>query len=130
MKSVIFYLGMATLFTHEVDAMPNHEWRIFPLTSMLSDDMGMIIFILAHIPLFALVVALVASTNFKVRRRSRIGISLFLIFHGLLHSLARNEVGYEFSSVLSNSIIFGGAVLGLVFIIWDYLEMKLNKDRA
>ena len=26
-----FYLGLGSLFTHEIDAIPNHEWRGLPL---------------------------------------------------------------------------------------------------
>ena len=37
---------MGTLFTHELDAMLNHEWRVLPLTSWLSDEIGMIVFVL------------------------------------------------------------------------------------
>ena len=87
MKNIIFYLGMGTLFTHELDAMTNHEWRVLPLTSWLSDDYGMVVFLFIHVPLFAILIALVASTNHKIRIRSRLGISIFLAIHGLLHAL-------------------------------------------
>ena len=61
MKNFTFYLGMAALFTHELDAMPNHEWRMIPFLRMLSDDVGMFVFVIAHVPLFALLIALVAD---------------------------------------------------------------------
>lgn len=38
MKSTSFYLGLALLFTHEMDSMPNHEWRVLPLLGSLSDS--------------------------------------------------------------------------------------------
>ncbi|MEM7707118.1 MAG: DUF6713 family protein [Pseudomonadota bacterium] len=37
MKDILFYLGLALLLTHEMDAMLNHEWLVLPLTSFLTD---------------------------------------------------------------------------------------------
>ena len=45
MKDTVFYLGLGTLFTHELDAMPNHEWRVMPLLGRLPDDTGMLVFL-------------------------------------------------------------------------------------
>ena len=45
MKNIIFYLAMGIMFTHELDAMPNHEWRVLPLTSWLPDEYGIIVFL-------------------------------------------------------------------------------------
>ena len=124
MKNLAFYLGMGILFTHELDAMPNHEWRVLPLTSWLPDETGMLVFIVIHIPLFAILIALVSSANDKIRNRSKLGISLFLAIHGLLHALFMNHVDYEFSSVLSNALIFGGALFGLVYLLLEYRERR------
>jgi len=46
---------------------------------------GMVGFILAHVPLFALIVGLVASECSKLRQRSRLAIAAFLVFHAVLH---------------------------------------------
>ncbi len=123
MKNIAFYLGIGTLFTHELDAMPNHEWRVLPLTSWLPDEIGMIIFVLIHIPLFAVLIALVSNTNDKIRIRSRLGISIFLILHSVLHTLFMNHADYEFSSMLSNGLIFGGALFGLMYLLLEYREI-------
>ncbi len=124
MKNIVFYLGIGTLFTHELDAMPNHEWRVLPLTSWLPDEIGMIIFVLIHIPLFAVLIALVSNTNDKIRIRSRLGISIFLILHSVLHALFMNHADYEFSSMLSNVLIFGGGLLGLLYLLLEYREIR------
>jgi len=116
MKEIIFYLGMGTLFTHELDAIQNHEWRVLPLVRMLPDDLGMIIFIVAHIPIFAFLIALVSSSNDRTRTKSRLVISGFLVLHGLIHALFMGHPSYEFSSLLSNSLIFGGAAFGAVYL--------------
>ena len=124
MKNIVFYLGMGTLFTHKLDAMPNHEWRVLPLTSWLSNEVGMMVFVIIHIPLFAILISLVSSTNDKVHTRSRLSIGIFLIIHSVLHALFMNHIDYEFSSALSNVLIFGGALLGLVYLFLEYREIQ------
>ena len=126
MKNIIFYIGMSTLFSHELDALINHEWRLLPLIGWLSDEYGEITFIFIHIPLFAILIALVASTNDKIRIRSRFGTSVFLVIHGLLHVLFMGHASYEFSSTLSNVLIFGGAIFGAVFLLLNFIDKRTN----
>ena len=112
MKERFFYLGIGLFFTHELDAMTNHEWRVLPLTSWLSDDMGRLVFVAAHVPLFAILVALTASLNSVVRSRTRVWLSAFLILHALfvLHDK------YEFDALMSNILIYGAAICGLLYL--------------
>lgn len=128
MKNIIFYLGMGTLFTHELDAMFNHEWRILPLTSWLPEETGMLVFLFFHIPLFAGLVALVTSKNDKVRFRSKIGISVFLLFHAVLHALFSGNPASEFSSLSSLILIYGGALLGAIHLILEYKDKSANSE--
>lgn len=115
-KKVTLYLGIGALFSHELDAMTNNEWRVLPLIRLLPDEVGRDFFVLAHVPLFAVVVALIASTNTRLRRRANIGVAIFLVIHGLLHALYIGHPAYEFSSALSNLLIFGGAICGGLYI--------------
>lgn len=117
MKHLFFYLGLATLLAHELDAMLNHEWRVLPIIRALPDEMGSIIFITAHIPLFALLIALVSSQQAKTRRITRLAVAGFLVFHGLLHIVFKDHSAYEFSGVFSNALIFGGSILGILYLI-------------
>ena len=114
MRNVIFYLGIGFLFTHELDAVRNSEWRVMPLLGALPDDTGMTIFIAAHVPLFALVIGALASSNRRVQTNSRLALCVILVLHGLLHAVFMQHPDYEFYSVLSNVLIFGGAVLGIM----------------
>jgi len=118
---------MSTLFTHELDAIINHEWRLLPLLGWLTDEYGEIVFILIHIPLFAILIALVASTNIKTRSLSRIGISIFLVIHGLLHVVFMRSTSYEFTSTLSIILIFGGALFGAAFLLLVFMGKRTNK---
>ena len=115
MKAIAFYVGLGFLIAHELDAIPNHEWRVLPVFSSLPDDIAMQLFILAHVPLFAILIALIASDNPRIRDNSRIAISAFLLVHAVLHTLFIGEPEYEFSSTLSNVFIFGGGFFGAIY---------------
>jgi hypothetical protein len=124
MKDWIFYTGLGLLFTHELDAVPNREWRVFPFTSALTDDMGQFAFILAHVPLLAVLMALISSLNRTVRSKSRFYLCVFMAFHGLLHALFTNQESYEFDSVLSNILIFGSALCGATYAWMSRSEVR------
>ena len=124
MKNPAFYLGLALLFTHELDSMPNHEWRVLPFLGSLSDVTGEMTFLIAHIPIFALVIAFVASLNPKTRARARDIASGFLIVHALLHYLFSVNPAYEFSSPLSSILIYGAAICGATYFVAAWLERK------
>ena len=126
MKNVIFYLGLGMLFTHELDAMTNHEWRVFPFLRTLSDHAGADIFVLAHVPLFAATIAFVASLNPRVRVRARLIGCGFLVVHGLLHALLSGHEAYEFSSSVSVLLIYGAAGLGLLYLLADLRERRAD----
>ncbi len=117
MKNLVFYLGLGLLFTHEMDAMTNHEWRVLPLTSWLPDATGELVFLVAHVPLFAVTIAFVASLNTRVRALTQKIASGFLIVHAGLHAAFSGHEAYEFSSHVSSLLIYGAAVCGVVFFV-------------
>lgn len=117
LEDATFSVGLGMLLTHELDAVGNHEWRLLPLLRTLPDQVGMSAFVLAHVPLFAVLVALVSSEQVRVRAWSRLGMSLFLVAHAALHLWYSGDADYEFDSSLSQSLILGGAVLGALYVI-------------
>ena len=121
-RELVFYLGLAFLFTHELDAMPNHEWRVLPVTSFLSDAVGMNAFVLAHVPIFAVVVGCIASLNLKIRSVAQNTASGFLIAHAALHFAFSGHPEYEFDSLLSAALIYGAALLGVLFFALKRFE--------
>jgi hypothetical protein len=127
MTNLFFYLGLATLLTHEMDAMLNHEWRVLPITSGFPDGIGKLIFLFAHIPLYAGVIALIASNKPQQRSWSRIVVSLFLLIHAGLHTLFRKSPSYEFSSTTSLILIYGGGLMGLAHIILELRDKMTGK---
>ncbi len=82
MKHWTFFFGVGTLFTHELDAVANYEWRVLPLVRLLPEELGMLFFITAHVPIFAVIIALVTSPRPKVQLRSRIAVSQRQRFSG------------------------------------------------
>lgn len=124
MKDLSFYLGFGTLFAHELDSMVNHEWRVIPIVRALPDEIGSLVFVVAHIPAIALLLALLSSKNTRTRLATRIGVGIFLIFHGALHILFKGHPAYEFSSMLSNALIFSGAILGILYLILEWRETR------
>lgn len=81
-------------------------------------------FILLHVPLFAVLLAVVSSTDKQLRKRSRLGVSLFLIIHAGLHLWFMDNPRYEFASAVSNVLIFSGALFGGLHLATYY-----NEDR-
>lgn len=122
MKNFLFYLGVGFLFTHELDAMSNSEWLVLPLTSWLRAEQARLAFVLVHIPLFAIVVALIASPNPNLRNKSRLAVAAFLVIHGLLHVVFAGHEHYEFASTLSQLMIFGGALYGAGYLLLERMS--------
>jgi hypothetical protein len=120
MKNIIFYLGMGTLFTHELDAVAHHEWRIFPLIRLLPENLALNVFVLAHVPLFAVAIATVASSNLKAQKVAKVSIAAFFIVHAVLHALFTGHPQYEFFSFTSLTLIFGGAILGGAYLAIEF----------
>lgn len=119
MQEFIFYFGVGLFFTHELDAMLNNEWRVFPLTSWLKEVVGRTVFVLMHVPLFAVLVALISSTDETIRNRTLFWLSAFFVFHGVLHAAFTIHKKYEFGSLQSNFLIFGAAICGLLYVFFD-----------
>ena len=113
----IFYLALGTLFTHELDAVLNHEWRVMPLLKLLPDDQGIFVFVASHVPIFAGIIAVAASPNHKTRLMTRLVICTFLVIHAGLHLGFSNDPAYEFDAVLSAVLIYGGAALGALYLV-------------
>ena len=44
MDAPFFFVALAFILTHEMDAIKCREWRIFPLTSRLDDSRGYLVF--------------------------------------------------------------------------------------
>ena len=115
---ITYFVMLAFLFTHEIDAAFRHEWRVLPITSFLPDELGREVFIWAHVPLFAGI--LHASDN----QRLRIGLAAFCVIHVGLHWIFRNHPAYEFNNASSWGLILAAGVFGVAFLIVLWLEKR------
>ena len=119
MKNWVFYLGLGALITHEMDAMTHSEWRVLPLTRWLADGLGRDVFVIAHVPLYALLIGLIASLHHGTRHRARFWVSVFLVVHAGLHVFFSSDPAYTFAGALSNTLIYGAAALGGLYLVLD-----------
>jgi hypothetical protein len=105
---LIFFINLAWIMTHELDAIQHHEWRILPLTSWMSEVWGYRVFIVAHIPLFVMLMVFSTDHQFQII------LDIFLIIHVGLHWFFRNHPENTFDNRLSQGLIIGGAPLGIL----------------
>lgn len=114
-EHLFFYLGMALMTMHEMDAIRCTEWRIFPGLSLLSDERGRSVFMLAHLPLFTYLFTQISSTPDPSAFMR--GFSIFMIVHMLLHVLYLRHKNNAFKDVMSWSIIIGAAFCGAIELL-------------
>lgn len=115
MEHLFFYIALAFLLTHEMDAIRCHEWRIFPGLSRLNDDTGLVVFTLLHVPLFALLLwGLLGQENNEGLIR---GLNVFSIVHVVLHLIFLKHPKNEFTSAFSWMLIAGAGLSGLLSLL-------------
>jgi hypothetical protein len=114
---LIFYTGLSLLLTHELDAIKQHEWRIFPGLSNLKDNLSYPLFVILHIPLFILILWLLCHPSEYVQFWFQISVDGFLIIHLGLHHFFKSHDKYEFTQQFSKIIINLMALTGLIHII-------------
>ncbi len=126
-KSLV-QLMLAVLFTHELDAMTQSEWRLLYVLQSLDDDQGRWWFVAMHVPLFWALIVLTHHTSDLVQRASRRGLAMFCIIHAVLHwRLADNPLS-TFSSPLSWGLILGAAALGAAYLGMEVHDARSRKN--
>ncbi|GJM08395.1 MAG: hypothetical protein DHS20C11_06710 [Lysobacteraceae bacterium] len=114
---VTFLFAVSLLFTHELDAMTHAEWDVLPLTSWLPPDVGRAVFVTIHVPIFAFVLGWLTSRLPERVASAQFWISAFLVVHAALHFAFSSHPEYTFEGLLSNTLIFGSAALGAVYLL-------------
>ena len=110
-----FYLGLAFLTIHEMDAIRCKEWRILPGLSSLKDQTRYTVFLLAHIPLFVWVFW--ALHQDPIHANFILGFDLFMLIHIGLHVLLMNHRHNEFKDWRSWTFIIGAGLFGLLDLV-------------
>lgn len=130
MKNLIFNLGFATLITHELDAMTQSEWKLLFILKNLPEQIAPSVFVIIHIPLIATLLWLTNNKSEVIKNWSRIALSVFLIIHSGLHKLLENSPNYTFNSTLSLGLIYGGGLLGLIYLILVFVSWFGKSDKS
>jgi len=112
-QDLIYYAMVGAFFTHELDAVKRHEWRVFPLVRSLPERTGEQLFIWVHVPLFAF---LLWGGEGDWASVTRAGIAIFSIVHVGLHILLRRHPAYEFNNPSSWGLIALTGVLGVLYL--------------
>lgn len=116
MRNLVFNLMLATLFTHELDAMTQSEWRLLYMLRGLSSADGQFWFVVLHVPLFAGLLWLIAQAPLQVRHHAQSALALFAVIHAGLHYRLSDDPLYSFHEPLSVALIAGAALLGALFL--------------
>jgi FlaA1/EpsC-like NDP-sugar epimerase len=111
----LFVLTLALFFTHELDAIARHEWRMFPVMSRLDDRQGFVVFLLAHVPIFALILWFSFAPT-AVGAAVRIIVAAFAIIHIGLHRIYRRHPANEFNNAVSQALIWGTGIAGALYL--------------
>ena len=117
MSTVLYYLGLAFLFAHELDAVTHSEWRLLPVLRGMPDATASPLFVSLHVPLFFAILWLSHHRREQVRERTRIAASSFLIVHAVLHFSLSSISNYEFHGALAKTLIAAAAAFGVAYLI-------------
>ena len=104
------------LLTHELDAVTHGEWRLLYILRDLNDSLGYTIFVVLHIAIFMAILFFTQHGSKRSRLWFKIGVSVFMIVHAIIHFRLIGAPGYTFEGILSNSLIFGSALFGAIYL--------------
>ena len=125
----LYYLGLACLFTHELDAITHSEWRLLLGLRSLPEPTAASTFVALHVPLFFLILWLSHYPAQRLANGTRLVVAAFMIVHGVLHFSLSSSPQYTFAGSLSNFLIFGAAVSGASYLAtcWS-AHRKLDRE--
>jgi hypothetical protein len=112
---LFFFIGLALLFTHELDAIRRKEWRLFVILSALEEERAFRIFTLLHIPIFVLIfLGIFGTSRSELRENTIISLDAFFAVHVVLHILFSKQPDYDFHTGFSRLLIFGAGICGML----------------
>jgi len=120
MGSLLYYLGIALLCTHEMDAVMHAEWRLLYVLRDMNEEIAYPVFLVVHIPAFFLFFWLGHHPNRRWQAVFRSLATGFLILHALIHTYNADSPANQFAGVLSYSLIYLAAFAGAGYLYLEY----------
>ncbi len=110
-----FYWAMAAcFFTHELDAVRRHEWRMLSVVRRIPDKLAEQVFVWLHAPLF---LAIFWFSKDGEMNSFTVGLSLFAVAHVGLHWIFRKHPNNEFDSFGSWALIDVTGFFGALYVM-------------
>ncbi len=122
MPTALYTLGLALLFTHELDAMTHADWRLLFVLRSLPDTAARWWFVALHVPLFFAILSLGHAREARLREATRLVVAAFLLIHAVLHFALSSLDEYGFHGALSNVLIFGAGACGVAYLLLRWRE--------
>jgi hypothetical protein len=108
-----FLVGFCLLLAHEMDAIRQSEWRLFPILKDLRDEWGYRVFTALHVPLYVLLLApLIGAGASGPNQALIVALNWFFLIHLGLHIGLRRLPHYTFRSRFSWALISGAGAAG------------------
>ena len=130
LRTQLYYLAIALLLTHEMDAVMEAEWRLLFGLRGLSDAVAYPLFLLLHVPVVVLLFWLAHHPRDALREGFRSASAGFLIVHAGIHLHVSGAPDYGFESFVSQLLIFGAALVGLAYVALSVLDRNEDTHRG
>jgi hypothetical protein len=117
MDRAFYYLGLACLFTHELDAVTHAEWRLLFFLREMPGPEAESSFVSLHVPLFFLILWLSHHRDKRVRGYTRSIVAAFLGLHAVLHFINSSSPVSDFQGPLSIALIVSAGVSGIAYLL-------------
>ncbi len=124
MRTVFYYLALACLFTHELDAVAHSEWRLLFVLQRLPDATALPWFVVLLVPLFFGILYLSQHRRTSLRKATRLVVATFCVVHAALHLALASNPKNEFHGSLSHALFLSAAAFGAAFLIGELLRHR------
>uniref|UniRef100_UPI0027E38ED6 DUF6713 family protein n=1 Tax=Frankia tisae TaxID=2950104 RepID=UPI0027E38ED6 len=100
---LIFSINLSLLLMHEMDAIRAKEWRMFAILQRMDDSKACRIFILLHLPLYAILLTALLSSGQVV---AFYVLDTFLVVHTVAHLAFERHPHNGFKNFYSRMMIY------------------------
>lgn len=115
-------IAFALFVVHEMDAMTHSEWLLLPVLSEFTEATGRDLFLLLHIPLFAVLV----WALFIWKRQAMFGLVFCsgLVVHSIAHYALSDHPEYSFVPPTETITVYGAALVSAIYLCLRVLPRR------